>query len=477
VRENVTIAVVAPLQPEDFFDRLWEGVWEATFDLSSFGVQVENLTTEHHDAAGQREILTRLLEDEIDAITILPAHCSALDDLIAEHERRGIPVVTFHGDAPASMRSAFVGPNSHAAGGLAAEVLSKLMGGRGRILSFTGPTKRHHFSQRHEGFRAALRCQPYLEENVFEKPVDGITPELLAALTQADGVYVGCHDLVNVAAALDQAALSIPFMGFSNTEQARHFLDRRIVSAIIDENRYLQGYFAVQKAYESVLLREPGGKLSGVTIPSTVAFAANAFELNDSLNNAFEILLRQRTQVLCSYKERLEQANVDLLNLAITDPLTGLLNRRKFEEVLHQEVDRALRYGPLSLLMIDVNLFKHVNDRYGHQIGDEALKTVATVLNSSCRSTDFCARLGGDEFAVVLPHADAAAAAVVRDRILQSLPTTPVPVDGGRLTLSLSIGIASLPDDATASEGLIAAADSAMYRVKQASRSQQSWVT
>jgi diguanylate cyclase (GGDEF)-like protein len=127
--------------------------------------------------------------------------------------------------------------------------------------------------------------------------------------------------------------------------------------------------------------------------------------------------------------------------------------------------------------MIDVNLFKHVNDRYGHQIGDEALKTVATVLNSSCRSTDFCARLGGDEFAVVLPHADAAAAAVVRDRILQSLPTTPVPVDGGRLTLSLSIGIASLPDDATASEGLIAAADSAMYRVKQASRSQQSWVT
>jgi diguanylate cyclase (GGDEF)-like protein len=282
---------------------------------------------------------------------------------------------------------------------------------------------------------------------------------------------------VNVAAALDQAALSIPFVGFSNTEQARHFLDRRIVSAIIDENRYLQGYFAVQKAYESVLLREPGGKLSGVTIPSTVAFAANAFELNDSLNNAFEILLRQRTQVLCSYKERLEQANVDLLNLAITDPLTGLLNRRKFEEVLHQEVDRALRYGPLSLLMIDVNLFKHVNDRYGHQIGDEALKTVATVLNSSCRSTDFCARLGGDEFAVVLPHADAAAAAVVRDRILQSLPTTPVPVDGGRLTLSLSIGIASLPDDATASEGLIAAADSAMYRVKQASRSQQSWVT
>jgi diguanylate cyclase len=280
-----------------------------------------------------------------------------------------------------------------------------------------------------------------------------------------------------VAAALDQAALSLPFVGFSNTEHARQFLERRIVSAIIDENRYLQGYFAVQKAYESALLRESGGNLSGVTIPSTVAFAANAFELNNSLNSAFEMLVRQRTQVLCSYKERLEQANADLLNLAITDPLTGLLNRRKFEEVLQQEVARALRYSPLSLLMIDVNLFKQVNDQYGHQTGDEALKTVAGVLKSACRSTDFCARLGGDEFSVILPHADAAAALVVRDRILHSLAATPVPVDGGRLTLSLSIGIASLPDDATESEGLIAAADSAMYRAKQAARSQQSLVS
>jgi len=85
MREKVTIAVVAPVQQEDFFDRLWEGVWEATFDLNSFGVQVVNMTTDHHDASGQREMLTRLLEDEIDAIAILPAHCCALDDLIAEH--------------------------------------------------------------------------------------------------------------------------------------------------------------------------------------------------------------------------------------------------------------------------------------------------------------------------------------------------------------------------------------------------------
>jgi len=358
VRENVIIAVVAPVQPEDFFDRVWEGVWEATFDLSSFGVQVQNLTTDQHDPQAQREILKRLLEEDVDAIAILPAHFTALDDLIALLEQQGIPVITFHGDAPLSTRSAFVGPDSHAAGALAAEVLSKLMGGRGHVLSFTGPLERPHFAQRHRGFQTGLECQPYMHETIHPNPVQGTTPELVAALAQADGVYVGCDELVEVAEALDKAALSLPFVGFSNTEKARQFLDRRIISAIIDENRYLQGYFAVQKAYEAVLHREQGGELSGVTIPSTVAFRANAFELNNSLNSAFELLVRQRTQVLCSYKERLEQANAELLNLATTDPLTGLLNRRKFEEVMQHEVARAVRYGPLSLLLIDLDFFK-----------------------------------------------------------------------------------------------------------------------
>jgi diguanylate cyclase (GGDEF)-like protein len=337
--------------------------------------------------------------------------------------------------------------------------------------------ERHHFAQRYEGFRAGLKSQPYLEETVFDQRVHGVTPQLLTALTQADGVYVGCQDMVNVAAALDQAALSLPFVGFSNTERARYFLGRGILSAIIDENRYLQGYFAVQKAYEGVIRREQGGQLAGVTIPSTVAFAANAFELNNPLNNAFEMLIRQRTQVLCSYKDRLEQANADLLSLSVTDPLTGLLNRRKFEEIVEHEVARALRYGPLSLLLIDVNLFKQVNDRYGHPFGDEALKTVAGVLKACCRSTDVCARLGGDEFAVILPDANTASAEAVRDRILHGMAQTPVHTGRHQLIISLSIGIANLPEQASDSRGLIAAADSAMYLVKQTTRSPQALVS
>jgi diguanylate cyclase (GGDEF)-like protein len=470
VRENVSIAVVAPLQPDYFFDLLWEGVWEATFDLGAFGVQVQNLVTGRYDPAGQRDILTSLLESEIDGIAILPAHSTALDPLIAEHERRGRPVITFHGDAPASGRSAFVGPNSRAAGALAADVLSKLMRGNGRILSFPGPGERYHCAQRYEGMRAELVRQSGLLESEFPSS-DRVTPELIAALRLADGVYVGFQNW-HVATALEQAGLNIPCVAFSNTEPARGFLERKVISAVIDENRYLQGYFAVQKTFEAVEQRRNGATLDGITIPSTVAFAANARELNESLNNAFEMLVSQRTKALCSYKDRLEQANRELLNLSITDSLTGLLNRRRFEEVMQQEVARAHRYGPLALLMIDLDYFKLVNDRFGHPAGDEALKTVAGVLKSCCRSTDICARLGGDEFAVILPHNDGRAAAIVRDRIQREIARTPFLIAGRPLTLRLSIGAASLPDDANTAEALIAAADRAMYAAKQASRSQ-----
>jgi diguanylate cyclase (GGDEF)-like protein len=162
-------------------------------------------------------------------------------------------------------------------------------------------------------------------------------------------------------------------------------------------------------------------------------------------------------------------ANTELLKLSITDPLTGLLNRRKFEEVLEIEVARGRRHGPLSLLMIDLNFFKQVNDRYGHQAGDEVLKAVAQLLKACCRDTDSCARLGGDEFAVILPHTDSAAADVVRDRILKETTHTSVLVGGQKVHTSLSIGMASFVD-AWDTVTLVAAADADMYNVKEASR-------
>jgi diguanylate cyclase (GGDEF)-like protein len=459
---EASIAIIAPLQPEDFFDLLWQGVWEATFDLAPFGVQVRTLPTERYNVREQQEILEQLLEDRVDGIAIAPAHFEALNPLIDAHQARGTPVVTFHGDAPESRRSAFVGPDAFQAGALAGELLAKLMGGKGRAISFPGPSEKHHLARREQGFLAEFAKRPGCTVITSQRPE-------LEILRSADGVYVGDQELVKIAAALEQAGLRIPCVGFGNTDPLQPFLARQTVSAVIDEQRYLQGYFAVQKIYEASLKSAQGVAVSGIMIPSDVAFAANASESRDSLHVAFEMLLRQRTETLCSYKQRLEEANAELLNLAITDPLTGLLNRRKFEEVLENEVARARRYGPLSLLMIDLNLFKQVNDRFGHQAGDEVLKKAAELLKSCCRETDACARIGGDEFAVILPHTSADAAAVVRDRIIQDSARTSLLIGDHELGLSLSIGTASLTTETNAS-ALVAAADSDMYRVKQASR-------
>jgi diguanylate cyclase (GGDEF)-like protein len=455
---------------------LWQGVWEATFDLAAFGVQVRNLTTERYDVAGQQEILTQLLDGETDGIAIVPAQANALNQLIDQHESRGTPVVTFHGDAPESRRSAFVGPNPFQAGVLAGEFLAKLMGAGGQALAFPGSLEKHHLAQRLQGFQAELASHPgcaAITASIPDlEPFEAFPAELLGALRSADGIYVGNEDLVKVAAALEQAGVGAPCVGFGNTEPVQQFLARQTVSAVIDEQRYLQGYFAVQKAYEAILKRAQGVSVSGIRIPSDIALAANASDNRDSLHVAFELLVRQRTEALCSYKQRLEHVNAELLSLSITDPLTGLINRRKFEEVLENEVARARRYGPLSLLMIDLNFFKAVNDRHGHPAGDEVLKSVAILLRSCCRETDTCARLGGDEFAVILPHSGWDAAAVVRARILRNAALTSVPVAGQELPLSLSIGIGSLLQDANNAAALVAAADADMYHFKQAARAE-----
>ena len=483
MRDNVTIAIIAPLQPEDFFDRLWQGVWEATFDLSSFGVEVQNLTTQNDSAQNdnvgeQRKILEALFDSRPDAIGLLPVHATALNDLIDQHVLRGTPVITFHGDAPGSRRAAFVRPDLQQAGALAAEVLAKMIHGPGRVLSFPGSLDEFHLAQRYQGFRDALI--PYAERIeealcAFKgESLSGLTPQLLEAWGPAAGYFVGNDDLLSLATVLEQLGEKPgdrkPCIGFSNTEQIRPFLERGVVSAVIDENRYQLGYFAVQKAYEAVLKRDERTQLASVQIPSTVVFPANASGAGDSLDRAFELLVRQRTEILVSYKKSLEEANLKLLDMAITDPLTGLYNRRKFDENLNQEVNRGLRYGPVSLLLIDLDYFKLVNDRHGHQAGDDVLKAVARVLQSCCRATDTCARLGGDEFAVILPHSHAIAAQVVAKRIQQKLARTAVPLADGHLTASISIGVATLPSDADSAASLMAAADAAMYHAKQASR-------
>jgi len=152
--------------------------------------------------------------------------------------------------------------------------------------------------------------------------------------------------------------------------------------------------------------------------------------------------------------------------LAYRDPLTGLWNRRYFDERISEELDRARRNPSrrLSIMIIDVNDFKRLNDSLGHAEGDRALTWVAAFLKSHLRAHDVCCRIGGDEFAVILPEVGEDGCETLANRLREKLGwdgTLPA------FAIGLSIGSATLPTDACTGEELMRAADRAMYRDKQ----------
>jgi diguanylate cyclase (GGDEF)-like protein len=156
-------------------------------------------------------------------------------------------------------------------------------------------------------------------------------------------------------------------------------------------------------------------------------------------------------------------------NLADRDPVTGFYNHRYFHERLGEEIVRASRSRqPLSLLMLDLDDFKLVNDTFGHLLGDGVLAWTAKLIRSTLRASDVAARYGGDEFAVLLPDTDRSGAMATADRILEAFRGRPFQADArGSVPLAVSIGLAIYPDDALAGTALIAAADAALYRSKR----------
>lgn len=162
------------------------------------------------------------------------------------------------------------------------------------------------------------------------------------------------------------------------------------------------------------------------------------------------------------------ELHMEIERQAVTDGLTGVANRRSFNESLTKEFERAKRYGqPLSLAVIDLDYLKKINDTYGHMTGDEAIKSIGTVLQQSSRSIDITARYGGEEFCVLLPNTDIDMAEQLAERLRRLIRETEIDGPGA---LSASIGVASFPLHADGAEDLFLRADEALYRAKQDGR-------
>ena len=165
------------------------------------------------------------------------------------------------------------------------------------------------------------------------------------------------------------------------------------------------------------------------------------------------------------------QATVALNKMATTDALTGLANRRCFYQRTTDEVARARRYKrPLTLIMLDIDHFKLVNDCYGHAAGDEVLKIIATLCARSVRKQDLVGRVGGEEFCVLLPETIEAAGVVVAEELRTSLSSAPLSIAGHAVSVTASFGVAELTESDEAPETAIMRADEALYAAKTAGR-------
>ena len=174
-----------------------------------------------------------------------------------------------------------------------------------------------------------------------------------------------------------------------------------------------------------------------------------------------------RERAAADYQRGLEGANDRLLEMATTDRLTGLANRAAFQDRLTAACDRAVRLDqPLSLLLVDVDHFKALNDRYGHPAGDAALAAVAGLLRQAVRTTDLVARYGGEEFVALLPDTDHAGAVVLAERVRLAVAEHPWP----DRPVTVSVGASSLSPDVPVPAALVADADAALYRAKRSGR-------
>lgn len=205
---------------------------------------------------------------------------------------------------------------------------------------------------------------------------------------------------------------------------------------------------------------------SGDEVRAVETMKAGAYDYLSKDNLTADLLERTIRHVRKRHSLEQEQANMiqELAKLSVTDELTGLANRRELTRKLDEEVKRSARTGrPFALLMLDLDHFKQVNDKYGHQTGDKVLRQCSDALRKNLRGTDFAARYGGEEFCILLPETDLQGANILAEKFRQAIKSLPDPVP------TVSIGVAFWKPKSSTKD-IISRSDKAMYKAKETGR-------
>ena len=166
---------------------------------------------------------------------------------------------------------------------------------------------------------------------------------------------------------------------------------------------------------------------------------------------------------------RRKEMEAHLKMLAATDPLTGLMNRARFFELAHEEISRAHRYErPLAVVMLDIDLFKNINDTYGHEAGDTALRAFADLCRAMVRSPDSIGRIGGEEFALLLPETNRTNARALAERLRAAVAS--MRIDGLPVTMTISVGVSEVLPSEDKPDAALSRADAALYEAKRGGR-------
>ncbi len=343
----------------------------------------------------------------------------------------------------------------------------------GQVLAHTDPVQ---FGTRAKGefARSALSGDSRV---LIEESDDG-TPLLLLSMPIVSGLRWGTATAVlslkSVETQIRENRARILLLSFVMSALVGLLLSLVLRRAVLLPLRLLTG--AATKISEGQL----GARVEASTRGDEMALLGEVFnEMAEKVQwqtQALEELVTERTQQLQQTNLELETVVEQLEQLARTDGLTGLHNHRAFQEALSFELERARRtQRPLSLLMLDVDHFKAYNDTHGHPGGDRVLRLVAQTLQENLRTVDVVARYGGEEFVILLLETSGMDAQLVAEKLRLAIANVDFEgaersQPGGRLTISL--GLASFPLQATTGEALLALADAALYRAKHAGRNQ-----